>query len=401
MLRLNRRFSGVVFIAFYALFGYAISFELTTADSYRIGAVFCQQDFNSALVWQMYKDGSLTDVYLIFVYAILKQYTSNPKVLFGVLGLVMGIFSYLSIKQLYTIRKDGNNRHFYLIAFLYMLAVSFFNVNGIRFWTATSVFSYYVLQYLYFNKKYAIVGVMLTPLIHFGYIIAVIAFAIYLIFIKSLNSTRICYIMMLASFTLHFATPQSTLDDIMGGDGDIETLSTSAAINTKIKNYSRNSENLSKGRKENTSLYQQANSIFTRTFDIINKVGMFCILSLLYLRRRKCSLDPIQTQLFNYVLFSFAIGYSASLLIGSGSRFLRLSNMIFLFWFLSAYQENISDYRQGNKWKKYLLWLIPINFYSISFLFFNAPRIVTPIFWYAPPFFTILDGIGFAPIDFV
>ncbi len=41
MKALDRRFNGLVFIAFYALFGYAISFNLTTADSYRIAARFC------------------------------------------------------------------------------------------------------------------------------------------------------------------------------------------------------------------------------------------------------------------------------------------------------------------------------------------------------------------------
>ncbi len=401
MKSLNKAANGLVFVAFYALFGYAISFNLTTADSYRIAARFCQTEFLFDEVWFMYRAGELTDVYLIFVYSIVKIFTYNPKVLYGVLGSVMGVFSYLSIRQLYDVWHIRKNRYFYLIVFIYFLSISFFNVNGIRFWTATSFCSYFLIQFFYFKKRYAIIGVIATPLIHFGYLVAVIFILIYLLFTRICKNVRVFYIIFVLSFLIMLAMPQSAVDDIMGSGGDVEALSSNSALNTKYKNYSKTSENNEKSRQQelnrnSQSLYREANSAYTKLFDWVYKVGMFVMLSFLYLKRKYYVQSKTQFELFKLILFVFSFSYVATVLIASGGRFLRLACMLFSFWFLLVYQNNVSK-----QWNGYAQWLIPINFYAISFLFVNAPRLVTPLFWFAPPFVTILDGIGFAPIDFL
>ena len=145
---LRSKSAMVVYICFFSLFGYATSFQLDTADSYRIAARFCQEDFSYSLVWDLYQSGGLTDVYLVFVYSVLKLFTSNPKVLFGVLGFVMGIFSYLSIRQLYIVWKGKHTKYFYMLVLFYFLGISVVNLQTVRFFTAASIFSYYAIQYL-------------------------------------------------------------------------------------------------------------------------------------------------------------------------------------------------------------------------------------------------------------
>lgn len=396
MKELNRRSNGFVFIAFYALFGYAISFKLTTADSYRIGAVFCQMDFSYRMVLRMYAEGSITDIYLIFVYSVVKLFTSNPKVLFAVLGSIMGIYSYLSCRQLYKIWEGMKTRYFYIILLFYFLTISFFNVNGIRFWTATSFFSYYAIQYLYLERRTALIGILLTPLIHFGYMVAVIGVFIYLIMKRLHLTTHIYFFLMVVAFIAHVATPQSSLDDLMGSEGDVEEISSSRALNRKADLYRNTSENLNRKQRNDTSLYRQANKAFTVTCEWINKVGMFFLLTVLFLKRRSILMSNKQLQFFQYILFSFALGYIASLLIGSGVRFLRLANLMYFFWLISVFQQN-----ESSEWRKYVRLLFPLNFYALAFLLFNAPRLVTPLLWIAPPFFTIINGLDFQPIDFI
>ena len=402
MKNLDRRLNGLVFILFYALFGYAISFNLTTADSYRIAARFCQYEFDYRAIWSMYREGGVTDVYLLFVYGFLQQFTYNPKVLFGVLGAVMGVFSYLSIKQLYVIWNEGRDKYFYILVFFFFLAISFFNVNGIRFWTATSWFSYFAIRYLYFGKKRAIIGIILSPLIHFGYIVGVGGIIVFIILRRFFKNPSIYYYLMLFSFVICMTVPSTMAGDIIGSMGDSEELTSSRALNRKTQNYIHSEENTQRQEereqyKEQT-LYRQVNSYFTRTFDYVNKIGMFLILTVLYLRRRSIIQEDRQIDFFNYVLFSFALGFLATFMIESGVRFIRLANMMFPFWLLTVFRNNMMvDVR----WKRYVKALFFVNFYAIAFLFINSPRLVTPLFWFAPPIMTIINGIGFSPIDYL
>lgn len=401
MKNLDRRLNGLVFVLFYALFGYAISFNLTSADSYRIAARFCQQDFDFRMVWYLYQEGSLTDVYLLIMYGIIQLFTRNPKVLYGILGAIMGVFSYLSIKQLFLIWKESRDKYFYILVFFFFLSISFFNVNGIRFWTATSWFSYHVIRYFYFGKKRALIGILVTPLFHFGYMIGVGGFVLFVIIGKLIKNTSFYYLAMIAAFAINMVVPSTMAGDIMGSMGDGEELTSSRALNYKAKNYVHSEENAqAKQERHNAdqSTYRQANRLFTTVFDYVNKVGMVVMLTVLFKRRRNIIQDKVQADFFNFVLFLFALGFIACFMIGSGGRFIRLANMMYAFWLLTVFRNNVMA---NPKWKQYVKVLFLINFYALSFLFFNAPRLVTPLFWFAPPAFTIFNGIGFAPIDFV
>ncbi len=404
MKNLDCRFNGWVFVLFYALFGYAISFHLTSADSYRIAARFCQQDFDLRVIWELYREGKITDVYLLFVYGFLQQFTRNPKVLYGVFGAVMGAFSYLSIKQLYVIWKNNRDRYFYMLVFFFFLTVSFFNVNGIRFWTATSVYSYFAIRFLYFRKRGAIVGVLITPLIHFGFLVAVLGFVVFLLTDKLLRNTTFFYLLLLLAFGISLFAPRGAFTDIIGAEGDVDVLTSNAAINRKATYYVRDGDNEYDEARSDTlpsssvSLYRRANSLFTKTFDFVNKIGMVLMLSLLYVKRKTILQSKLQSRFFNFVLFSFALGFLAVFAIHSGTRFIRIANMMYPFWLCTVFRDNVIVNR---KWKSYVLVLFVINFYALSFLLFNSPRLVTPIFWFLPPIFTIMNGIGFAPIDFI
>ena len=402
MKNLDRRWNGLVFILFYALFGYAISFNLTSADSYRIAARFCQQDFDFRLIWALYREGGITDVYLLFMYGIIQLFTRNPKILYGILGAIMGVFSYLSIKQLYVIWKEGRDRYFYMLVFFFFLTISFFNVNGIRFWTATSWFSFFAIRYLYFNKKTALVGVIFTPLFHFGYLIGVGGFLAFALLHRIIKNSSFYYFAMIVTFAISMVVPNTMAGDIMGSMGDSEELSSNAAINRKSRNYVYSEENAQKKEEaaqyKERSLYREANSLFTKTFDYVNKIGMVIMLTVLYRRRRSIIQDKMQSRFFNYVLFSFALGFLACFMVASGGRFIRLANMMYVFWLFTVFRSNVMV---NSKWRSYVKVLFLLNFYAIAFLFFNAPRLVTPIFWFLPPIFTIMNGIGFAPIDFI
>lgn len=395
MKRLDAKFNGLVFVMFYALFGYAISFTLTSADSYRVGARFCQNITLTEQVFASYQEGGLTDVYLLFVFSLLRPFTANPKVAYLVLGTIMGILSFLSIRQLYKVWPYHRNKYFYLIVFFYFLVISFFNVNGVRFWTATAFYSFFVIQYLYFHKRWALFVVWLTPLFHFGFLIGIMAFYSFLIVRKIPIGIKPFFFVTFFTIIFSFVAPES-----IGGSLVSDTeLTDNKALNNKAENYVKNDDNVKKAAvkaKSDQSLYRQANSAYTKLFGFISNIGIFIIFVHLYKKRKLIVQSDNQQVFLRFVLYMYVVGVLASIVIGSGVRFILVAMMMFYFWYASVTPNNLTTY-----WKKQTKWLILINFYSISFLIINSIRLVTPLFWIAPPLITIIDGIGFGPIDYV
>lgn len=401
LLDLNKRWHGLVFVAFYSLFGFALSFTLTSADSYRIAARFCQQDYVFQNIWGMYERGTITDIYMLSVFSLVKPYTDNPKVVFAVMGAVLGGLAYLSVSQMFKIWNGKRTKYFYLILCFFVLVFSFDKVNAIRFWTATAYFSFFAIQYLYFKRRIALFLVVLSPLFHFAYMIGVVGFYLFVLLRLLRVTTNMFYFMFVIMFVGNIFMPSNMIDDMMTDEeGEMEEISDNRAIGRKEQRYMRIDVNQKrhdeKVKKNTTSLYSQANQAFTRTFGYIHKYGMFLMLSILYFNRKRTTQGEGQRMFFRFVLFSYIVGYTAQIVVFNGGRFLVLANHFYIFWFFSVFQQNCS-----RRWRQYAWLLVPLNFYALSFVIFNAPRLVAPMFWVAPPVLTIMDGIGFAPVDFV
>lgn len=390
---LTLKSSAVTFVLFYALFGFAISFTLTSADSYRIGASFCQSNFSVAQALSFFKEGLVTDLYRPLIYSLLKPFTNNPKILFAVFGVVMGLFALLTLLYFYRLERK-KDLHFYIFIICILSILSFFNVNGARFWTAAAVCSYGAISALYFKKKWGYFWIALSPLIHFSYYIVVVGTLVYFILkrFSGGNTTFFFYIAMIC-FALSFLSRGSLSGEILNVD-EVEVGSTS--INRKINIYGTAPSSDKVAEIQEQSLYRRANTLYTKTFNLVNKVGIFVILSILYSNRKKMMWSKEGKNWFNFVMFIFALGNLASLFFASGFRFVLFANVLFIFLMFSVYL-----YNKQLSVRKLVYWLVPINLYTISFTFFNAPRIVTSIFWYLPAPVTIIDGWDFAPIDFI
>lgn len=143
---------------------------------------------------------------------------------------------------------------------------------------------------------------LLTPLIHFGFFIAVVALLVFAILHRFIKSNLFYYRLMILAFGVNMLTPQSALDDIMGAEGDAEELTSSIALNRKVENYRRTTEDVERKQesiaKKSQSAYRQANRAFTVTFDYVNKIGMVLMLSVLYRRRNRIIQNKTQSRFF-------------------------------------------------------------------------------------------------------
>jgi len=127
---------------------------------------------------------------------IVSRFTDNEFFLFGVYGFVFGFF--YSRNVWYLVHKVQHKIKVEALAFLFLFAflVPCWSINGFRFWTATHIFFYGVIQYFEGNKKglFVILG---SIFVHYTYLIGLVLFGIYLLIGNRLNLLFIGYILSL------------------------------------------------------------------------------------------------------------------------------------------------------------------------------------------------------------
>ncbi|MBK8852993.1 MAG: EpsG family protein [Saprospiraceae bacterium] len=166
-----------------------------------------------------------TDYFIYILNYIVSRFTGDYRIFFMFLGLFYGFFYSRNIFYFIEKSRGGINYYALIALVLFVFLVPFWNINGIRFYLATHVFFYGVIQVLLENKKKYILLVFSTIFIHFSFNILVGIFLIYLIFGKY----RMMYpLVVFASLFFIDIDIQSLLDKIP---------SLSGPLDSKIKGY--------------------------------------------------------------------------------------------------------------------------------------------------------------------
>lgn len=118
-----------------------------------------------------YVSNSGIDIFQPLLTYFISVFTDSQKVLFGVFALIFGYFYSRSIWiVIIKINSTVTFLLFVLVLSLFFI-VPFWSINGVRFWTATMVYFYFLIDYL-LNKKIRWF-VVLVPLIHFSFLLPV------------------------------------------------------------------------------------------------------------------------------------------------------------------------------------------------------------------------------------
>lgn len=117
----------------------------------------------------------------------ISRFTDDSFYLFSTYAFLFSIFIYLNLNIIY--KNFFLKRNFYY--FTLVLGVLFinpiWNINGIRYWAATNIFIYSILNlFVLKNYKRGIIVFLFLPLLHYSFIFPIlISFAFY--FIKKIN----------------------------------------------------------------------------------------------------------------------------------------------------------------------------------------------------------------------
>jgi hypothetical protein len=379
--------SAIVYIAFAMLFGYAISFTDTSADSYRYAEAFAR--FDNSLdynrIVEMYQGGELRDMYRMLLFYFVSLFSSNPKVMYAFAGLVYGVLSYLILRIFVKERDNKFDKYIIILTLVFFTYISLANINGFRFNTGALFLFYSTYNFVIQKKMIWALGILISPLFHFGLILIVPIILFYGI-IKSYlwNKNGVKQIMIttfIITFILSWIIGTNSINLNFLTDGGI----VSGAAGNRI-NYINSSDvaTLVEKRREN-SLFLGVQ----RYFDI--GIKFFVFFTVLFINKIIKSMKGNKTeyiQFFTFIVFFYSIAFLASS-FPSGGRFLSIAHL-FLFLFLGKLYVVYS----GRKLKK--LIVISLVVFSFNILFTNGLLpilILSSTFWYGNLFWIIIEGL--------
>ncbi len=127
---------------------------------------------------------------------LVSRFTANEFILFGVYGLVFGYF--YSRNVYYLINKVKEKVKIEALGFLVLFAILVppWSINGFRYWTATHIFFYGLIQYFEGNKK-GLLAIISSVFVHYTYMLGLFLFAFYFVVGNRLNLYFLIYILSL------------------------------------------------------------------------------------------------------------------------------------------------------------------------------------------------------------
>ena len=387
---LDNKKNAAIFILFYGLFGYCQHFGLLTSDIARIGLKFEYSDLVFGMdIMESYNEGNLTDVYATATRYIIRPITSNPKIYIGILGLIFGFLCYNFYKFIYRDWTQAKRGIFFLLVLLALSKISLVTFTGVRNATASMLFLCSVYRYIFCDKKYWIIGVLLSPLIHFQMWSCIIIFAIYLLLPTYVSKWGKLFKVALTGAILISMIDLSGFIRLSISEQDGEELY-NASIASKTMAYTTQKDVHIDDAAP--SLYRQANKAFFTTFGYINRFGIFYVMWFMigFIGKHKLPKSDRKMYLLLLIFSTIVISFY-SISYHLGARISCIWWELFFVFFARIYSH---DSRLPAK--RLLLLIVFFNFASIASTIVNVPRLVEPTFWVCPAPMSIINGLDFS-----
>lgn len=178
-----------VIFAFFLLFGLNFTINQSSGfDSIRYVEYFNHLDITLFLYdinSYLNGTGEVKDIYFQVVALITKSFSDNYHIL---LLLESAVFSIFCIKTLKPFIGNACNRvskyDWFILTIIVFSTNPIFNINGVRFWTASWITVYALLSSFTTGSKNPLLFLLITPLIHSTYIIIVGLYFVYIFFGK-------------------------------------------------------------------------------------------------------------------------------------------------------------------------------------------------------------------------
>jgi hypothetical protein len=312
-------------------FFFGLSFVVSTSggDSIRYANELKRfHDSNASIIEvinDFYKEeSSRLDVYQPIITWLVSIFTADSKLLFALFALVFGYFWFsglILIRSKINVKING----LILLSFIFLVLTNpIWNINGVRMWTAVSVFFYGILNIHLKKNHNGWIFVFFSVFIHFSLILSLIVYLLYRI-LPSKNLTLL-YSLYLISFFI--------------GELNLEI----------IRNYLELLPTLLQTKKayiseEYVDSLESVSNTYSFQFILANSLVKYLILficTILYANflSKKLRFGSNTILFFSLGLFLLIFSNLASS-VPSGSRFAVISNLVIITSFLFSFNEYI------------------------------------------------------------
>ena len=273
--------------------------------------------YNNPMTWDLFtanfysEESDAVDIYQPLVTFILSRFTKDGNVLFAVFGIVYGYFFSRNIWLLLNLcKKSKVNQKSWLLIISFVCVIGFWNLNGVRMWTAAHVFFYGAFQYLVNNKRNGIAFVISSMLIHFSYILPI---GVFLLFILVRIPWEALYFFFVGSFSI------SSLN-ITAISTKLESVAP-AFLLPRVTSYT-NDEYV-----ESVSDLNESANWYIKYYSISLMWVIVLLFTLIYFSKiNKFKEDKSFSNLFGFSLLFLSVGNITSLL-PSGGRYVLVAQL--------------------------------------------------------------------------
>ena len=306
--------------------------------------------YNTPLNWDVFvanfysEESSTVDIYQPLLTYILSLVTDNGNILFAVFGIFFGYFYSRNIWLLLDYSKNQRMTNMMIaIIVTFSCVVGFWNLNGVRMWTAAHMFFYGTFLLLVHGNRKGLVIAVLSILVHFSFILP-IGVLLFFYFIKI--PWRILYFFFIASFsitTLNLDSVRSRLESIAPD-----------FLLPRVKSYT------SEEYVEVISDLNASGNWYISYYNTSVSWYLMILFSFIYFSSAKSNTySKSFSNLFGFSLLLMSIGNITSLM-PSGSRYLLLAQlfgMALIYFYYVVFNDK--------EFKKWALFVSPLLFFYI------------------------------------
>jgi hypothetical protein len=390
LFNLRSKVGAFIYIAFAMILGYAISFTDTSVDSYRYAQAFklfdTTLDYNKLV--ELYQNGEQRDIYRLVLFYFTSLFSHNPKVVFALAGLIYGIFSYLALRVFVQERGEGRwDRYMLILGLVFYTYCSLSNINGFRFWTGALILFYATYNFILQKKTVWVIGILLTPLIHYGFVLMVPVLIAYRFTHHFLYTSKGVRPILLYVFVLAFIASWVLSTNAINLDFFAQSSPLSGSVGNRIDYL--NSEDIAElvENRKDSSLFLNVRQYF----DYAIKFYVFIAVLFLYkLNKGMKENKALYGNLLTFVLFFYSFAFIAAS-FPSGGRFLNIAHLFLVLLMCKFY----TIYKRRNI-RRLILLALPVFSFNIAFT--NGMLLImllSPTFWYGNVFWIIIEGLDF------
>lgn len=359
--------SRIIFYLWFIIFGYTFQAVDQSADSYRYVNEHFEVEKNYD--WSQYTKSineyftfksKVKDIYVLSCNYFVSRITKNYHLLFALFSSVFAFFYLKSFKFLTNNLNFKYSIPFILLSFIFVFSNPIYNINGVRFYTASWIAVYSIFQILVnFNYKYFAL-LALTPLVHVSYFILIALFPIIIILLRFRMFWKIMFYM---SFLF----------------------STTGVVNiilTKTNLFPEMFQNLIISYLSETNLSERLNSInseplYARILNAAPGIYINVLVAILIFKSKKLITDPKKINLLYFVISWISIFNIIG--ISTLSRFLTISIPLVIYIWVDFYKTYTYKYN-------WIIYLIPFVYsYQIFYWIKRMIMVTDPYILFSNP----------------